>query len=184
MERPRYTVAPLDLFHLLPPERWFAEAKDYLASSVHLLRGMVDGVLAPSWPRAKAAGFLYAHAVELLLKGALAQAGLKVPKTHDLKKLHERYQSVYPGEETALGDDLTTFIAENEKLPFATFLKYPERIGDLQKTWTANLHVDVEQWAIRASRVLERLDGIWAVVMAKYPRDLDFWRHRSDVELE
>jgi HEPN domain len=184
MERPAYVVAPIDLFDLLPPERWFAEARDYLASGVHLLRAMVDGSLQPSWPRAKAAGFLYAHALELMLKAALAQAELKIPRTHDLKKLMHRYSGVYKDEACALGQDIAMFVAENERLPFATFLKYAERIGDLRNTWTADLNVDLRAWSTRAARVLERMDAIRVGVMAKYPRNPEFWHHRVDVELE
>jgi hypothetical protein len=183
MERPPHAVFAWDLFSVLPPERWFAE-RDYLSCALHLFEGMVNGTFTKSWPRAKAAGFLYAHGLELFLKAAIAQAQLKVPRTHDLKKLLARFDSVYSGPAFSLETDIAGFIRENEKLPFANFLKYPEVIADVGKTWDGSVYIDVREWAAHAARACSRVVLLWEHILEKYPRNLDFWFGRVDVELE
>lgn len=165
----------MDLFVLLPPERWFAEALDYFACAAHLFAAMTDGSLPQKWPRAKAAGFLYAHGVELFLKAGIAQAEARLPKTHNLKTLKGRFDSLYLDTGVVLPDDIDAFIRENEKFPFATFLKYPEIIADLGKTWRADIYINVSEWAARTARVLEQVQTVWGVVMEKHPRNLAFW---------
>ena len=80
-------VGPISTLDLLPPERWHAEAVAYLDSSAELFARMATSEFEATWPRAKAAAFLFSHGVELFLKAAIGQSGGKFLRGHDLAAL-------------------------------------------------------------------------------------------------
>jgi hypothetical protein len=52
------------------------------------------------------------------------------------------------------------------------------------KKWDGSVYIDVQEWATLVSSALVRLDTLWIAITTKYPRNLQFWTGKVDVELE
>ena len=128
--------------------------------------------------------FLFGHGLELFFKAAIAQVGGEFPWGHDLKKLHGRYRKRYPDNEFAFRSNVAGFITENEPLPFYDFVKYPERISKIGKTWNASIYIDVEQWYAAVGRTRDDLTRLWPMILARHPRDASQWTDNPDGKFE
>src|SRR5262245_47014646 len=182
MDKPRMQVGPISILGLLPPERWHAESLAYLDSSAELLEQMNSGSFEPTWPRAKAATFLFGHGLELFFKAAIAQAGEKFLRGHDLAELYAIYQECLPGAEFAFRSNIDVFVKQNEPIPFYDFLKYPERVEQINQTWRADLCIDIADWQQKVLLTAEEARRIWSVVLERFPRDPWRWKDQVDGE--
>jgi hypothetical protein len=184
IERSPTAVGPSDLFALLPPERWYAEAVGFADSASELFQRLANQVFAPTWPRAKAAAFLFGHSIELFLKASIAQSGARFPWGHDLAELHDRYREHFPEPEFAFQSNVSGFIKAHELVRYYEFLKYPERVSDLTKTWEGGLYVEVTLWAQAVTAVRADMARLWPLIMNKHPRDLARFTEHPDGEFE
>lgn len=184
MEKSPLRVAAVDLFALLPPERWEAESLAYLDASAELFEKMGNGEFMPTWPRAKAAAFLFSHGLELFFKACIAQAGEVFLWGHDLKRLHSAYQQRFPDADFVLRSGVAVFIEQNAPIPFYEFLKYPERIEEINKAWPAAIYIDVREWQKNVSLTAAEIRRVWPLVLVRFPRDIARWQNRVDGESE
>jgi hypothetical protein len=181
---PPTAVGAWDLLNLLPPDRWFEEGLAYLDCALALFGRMTAGELIPNWPRAKAAAFLFGHSLELFFKAAIAQTGAAFPWGHDLRRQHDHYRRSYPQEQYAFQSNVSGFIEENAPLPFYDFLKYPERVEEVNKTWDVTIHIDVAQWHHAISQTRDDFVRLWPLILEKYPRETVRYRDNVDGEFE
>lgn len=156
-----------DHFHLQPADRWLVEAQAFADSAHHLFGEMAAEEFERSWPRAKAAGFLLGHSIELFFKATFAQAGESIPKHHHLDKLFERFQHLYPG--LTFTAAIPSLIDADKSKPFYLFLKYPEDETDIGKRWDASIHIDVAEWHRQITQYLRDIPRLWAEVKARRP---------------
>jgi hypothetical protein len=169
---------------MFPPGRWFEESRAYIDSSLRLFRDMANGTVQTTWPKARAAAFLFGHGLELFFKTAVAQAGCKFPWGHDLDILLARYREVLPQPDFAFTSGVEGFIASHRPLPYYKFLKYPERIAEIGKTWDAGMYVEIADWELRISLVQADLFRLWELIMQHYPTDAGRWNYAPDGEFE
>jgi hypothetical protein len=182
--QPSYIVAAWDLFALLPPERWEAESLAYLDSAAELFARMATGDLGATWPRAKAGAFLFSHGLELFFKAAIAQSGEAFLWGHDLDRLHTIYRERLPDEKFVLRSKVSEFVRENAPIPFYDFLKYPERIEEINETWPASIRIDVTQWRDRLFATASEVRRVWPLILERFPRDPSRWKDSVDGESE
>jgi hypothetical protein len=108
------------------------------------------GSLASSFPHVKVVVSLFEHAVELFLKGTLAQAGKKVPTHHRLDELYGQVRSLCPGKEFEFTGAIADFVNPSEQTPGNQFARYPtDKSG---KPWSSNVYIDVHLWSEQASK--------------------------------
>jgi hypothetical protein len=176
--------AAWDLFALFQPERWQAEALANLDASAELFSRMSDLEFPADWPRAKAGAFLFSHGVELFLKAAIAQTNEKFLWGHDLERLHATYRKRLPDDEFMFRSNLGGFVKENAPIPFYDFLKYPERISEVETNWPVSISIDVTHWRNMVLMTAEEARRIWPLIMARYPRDPSRWQNNVDGQFE
>jgi len=184
MEQQAHQVAAMDLFALLPPERWQAESLAYLDSAGELFGRMSTGEFQSTWPRAKSAAFLFSHGLELFFKAAIAQAGEVFLWGHDLERLHVIYRKYFPGSDFVLQPDVAGFVQQNAPIPFYDFLKYPERIEEINQTWPAGIYIDPQEWHRNVSTAAAEVRRVWPLVLVAFPRDFSRWQDNTDGDLE
>jgi hypothetical protein len=112
-------------------EQYFWLARAYLDGSRVLCEALIDEEFSPQYSSTRVILNLCRHAVELFLKGAIAIAtNATPPNTHNLAKLLDQYQTLYP-------DQLFRF-----EVPFGI-----EAIGsgDLFPDLTARFHKTLDQ---------------------------------------
>ena len=184
MDRGQYEVGALDTLGLFPPDRWYAEALAYLDSSAELFGRMVTGQFDATWPRAKAGAFLFSHGLELFLKASLAQAGEKFLWGHDLERLQTLYEQRMPGSDFVLKSNVSLFVRQNAPIPFYDFLKYPERVEKINKSWPAAICVDVSEWHRNTSLTAVEARRVWPLIQLHYPFDPARWQGKVDGHFE
>ena len=184
MEKTRQQVAPMDLFALFPPDRWQSEAMAYLDAAAELFERMSRGEFEPTWPRAKAAAFLFSHGLELFFKAAIAQSGEVFLWGHDLERLHAVYREHFPDDVFILRSNVDVFVKQNAPIPFYDFLKYPERIDEINKAWPAAMYIDVTAWHTAVARTATEIRRVWPLLVERFPLDATRWKNPIDGEFE
>jgi hypothetical protein len=112
-----------DLNHLEVPDQLFSYAEAYRSASVLLCRKVESDATLYTWPHASVVLMLAAHAVELLLKGALLKRKVMISKTHDIQQLAETYRETFPEPTLAWN------------IPFANPLSEKELIAYMKQEW-------------------------------------------------
>lgn len=121
---------------------WFLMAKAYVDCAVELLSRMVDKEIDSSFHHAKVAVAQGEHAFELFLKGGIAQAGQRVPATHRLNYLYQRFCSLYTDAEFRC--DVESLAKPREDVPFGQFARYP--MDSSGGPWQGHKHIDIAIW--------------------------------------
>jgi hypothetical protein len=174
----------MDLFALFPPERWHIESLAYVDTAEEMFGRMSRGEFEPSWPRAKAAAFLFSHGLELFFKAAIAQSGEVFLWGHDLARLHAAYRERFSGAEFVLQSHVDEFVRQNAPIPFYDFLKYPERISEIKKKWPAAIGIDVTDWYNAVARTAAEFRRVWPLVLEQFPLDTSRWQNNVDGDFE
>jgi hypothetical protein len=91
---------------------------------------------------------------------------------------------LYPESQFAFRNNLGGFIDAHEPLPYYDFLKYPERLAELGKTWNAGLQMEMGEWFRAVRQTREEMTRIWSLVLEAHPRDLARFRDHIDGEFE
>ena len=71
----------------------------YLDSAIFLCEAMVHSEFIETYSRGKVVLSNSFHAVELFLKSAISKSGIKPPGHHDVRKIAQLYQELYPNED-------------------------------------------------------------------------------------
>jgi len=145
---------------------------------------MTSGRLQPTWPSAKAGAFLFSHGLELFFKAAIAQAGEKFLWGHSLDRFQSIYRSRFPDPEFVLCSNIADFIKQNAPIPFYDFLKYPERVEEINKSWPAALMIDVRDWHGKVSLTASEVRRVWPLIIQRYPLDLSRWQRSANGDFE
>ena len=139
LSKPRVSVE-FDGFS--PADLWFLMARAFADCSAHLLLRMAQREIASGFHHAKAAISLGEHALELFLKGGIAQSGEDVPTHHRLDDLYERFHRLYS--DVTFEASVPVMIRPRKDFPYNQFARYPT---DLQgRPWTGLRHIDVADW--------------------------------------
>lgn len=122
-----------DIHHLEPSEQMFRYAEAYRSASVLLCHRIADDKTFYTWPNATVVLMLAAHAVELFLKGALLKKEGRIPRTHDIHRLAEKYRNIFH-------DPKFTW-----NIPFANPLSEKEVIANMKQFWPDIDEADLKQ---------------------------------------
>jgi len=123
--RSRESLYSWDYEHLGEPNQWFRMARAYIDCSLCLFSGMGKDVLVRSFYHARAAAFMFEHAVELFLKAGIAQAGKEVPIHHNLQQLYNQFSKLYPGKKYSFKGKIADVIRPDPNRPYPEFTRYP-----------------------------------------------------------
>jgi len=146
---------------------WFLMARAYLESSIHLLEEMIQERLDSSFHHAKVAAFTFGHAIELFLKGAIAQAGLTVPIHHKSDVLLAEYRRLYPGEKFEFAGKIDEAVSPTAGAPLSEYARYPQDARG--KVWKGHSHIDLSTWYCEVFRFKSDFNRVEPLVKARYP---------------
>ncbi|MEW6441157.1 MAG: hypothetical protein AB1640_09525 [bacterium] len=149
------------------PEHWFLHARGYLDCSKFLFEQMAEERFDRSFHRAKAAVFLFEHALELFFKGAIAQAGGQIQPSHDLAHLYAEFRKKYPGKQFEFHGDIHCAVSKDSGVPQTAFPRYPsDRTG---APWPGHRHIDIAIWCTQVLLFSEDLARIQKYIKSRYP---------------
>ncbi|MGZ9153343.1 MAG: hypothetical protein ACXW6J_08685, partial [Candidatus Binatia bacterium] len=94
-ERVRTTVIDDNIGDYTKPQQFFRLAIAYADSSHQIVRSMLASDLPQTFAHAQTTHFLFDHAVELFLKGAILKSTGEIENTHNLQSLVGRYRNLY-----------------------------------------------------------------------------------------
>ncbi len=148
-------------------EHWLLMARAYQKSSLHLFAEMIEKKLDDSFHYAKVAASLLEHAVELFLKGGIAQARKEVPTHHRLQELYRQFNNLYPGKKFQFSASIEDMLTPSERTPANEFARYPtDQSG---KPWAGNSHIDLVIWFDQAFKFLDDFKRLEPLLKERYP---------------
>ncbi|MBI3409332.1 MAG: hypothetical protein HY040_13390 [Planctomycetes bacterium] len=147
-------------------EHWFLTACAYQECACHVLSEMIEKRLSSSFHHAKVAAYLFLHAVELFLKGGIANAGKTVPSIHPLDKLYGQFRKLYSGKAFEFTGSIDDIAQPSSKTPHNEFPRYPTNHSG--QPWEGNCHFDLVKWFDEASRFLEDIKRLEPLIKHKY----------------
>lgn len=156
-----------DYEHLAEPDHWFLMARAYLDCSQHLLAEMVRERLTDSFHHAKVAVSVFEHAVELFLKGAIAQAGQPVPTHHRTSDLLQAYRKLYPDAAFAFEGKVDDAASETSTTPRAQYARYPQ--DKHGQAWSGHTHIDLSIWYQELSPFKSDFERLVPLFKERYP---------------
>ena len=157
-----------DYEHLAEPDHWFLIARAYLDCSHHLLAEMVRERLEDSFHHAKVAIASFEHAIELFLKGAIAQAGEPVPTHHRAPDLLMAYRRLYPGATFTFTGKIDEATSETAGTLRAQYARYPrDKHG---QPWSGHTHIDLSIWYQELSPFKADFERLVPLLKSRYPR--------------
>ncbi len=142
-------------------------ARAYLECSHHLLEAMIQERLASSFHHGKVVVSTFEQALELFLKGAIAQAGQSVPAHHKSTDLLSQYRKLYPGKEFAFSGKIDQAVSQTEAAPRNEYGRYPEDPGG--RPLPEHAHIDLSVWYREIRPFKEDFDRLWSLIRARHP---------------
>lgn len=161
---PRYSW---DYEHLPEPDHWFLMARAYLDCSYHLLEEMMRMRLDGSFHHSKVAVATFEHAIELFLKGAIAQAGESVPTHHRSTALLDIYRRLYPDLDFAFAGKIDDAASESSETPRAQYARYPQ--DKHGRPWSGHTHINLSIWRHELLPFKADFARLVPLFKAKYP---------------
>jgi hypothetical protein len=137
---------------------FFRLAIAYADTSHHSVQSMLVGSLPRTFAHAQTMHFLFGHAVELFLKGAIFKSTGKIEITHDLESLYHRYRNLYPKKMFELSGRILETVKKNPDSPHSEFPRFP--IDTLGNVWRGYNAYTLEKWVTEIEHFrhdLERL---------------------------
>ena len=138
------------------PELFFRLASAYADSSYQIVRSMLDDYLPQTFAHAQVTHFLFTHALELFLKGAILKSTGEIKRTkrpHDLQPLYRRYQKLYPKKEFDFTGRIAETVKQNPNSPHSEFPRYPVDIEG--NVWEGHNAYTLETWLIETECLRE-----------------------------
>jgi HEPN domain-containing protein len=142
------------------PELFFRLASAYADSSHQIVRSMLDDYLPQTFAHAQVTHFLFTHALELFLKGAILKSTGEIKRTkrpHDLRPLYRRYRKLYPKKEFDFTGRIAETIKQNPNSPHSEFPRYPDIEGNV---WEGHNAYTLETWLIETEHLREDFDRL------------------------
>lgn len=183
----RTTVVDDNIGDYTKPELFFRLASAYADSSHQIVRSMLAGDLPQTFAHAQTIHFLFAHAVELFLKGAILkstdanekprrkQRGIRPTRSknrselrgihpteiethHHLQPLYNRYRNLYPKKKFDFTGRIVETVKENPKSPHSEFPRYPvDRKGNVWEGYNA---YTLEMWLTETEQLREDFERL------------------------
>jgi hypothetical protein len=155
----RTTVVDDNIGDYTKPELFFRLASAYADSSHQIVRSMLAGDLPQTFAHAQTTHFLFAHAVELFLKGAILKStGTIETHRHQLQPLYNRYRNLYPKKEFDFTGRIVETVKENPKSPHSEFPRYPmDREGIVWEGYNA---YTLETWLTETEHLREDFERL------------------------
>jgi hypothetical protein len=156
-----------DYEHCTLAEHWFLMARAYQESSHHLFSEMLEKRLDDSFHHAKVAASLLEHAVELFVKGGIAQAGKDVPSHHQLDQLYAQFKNLYQGKKFAFMAAIEQMLMPRPHMPANQFARYPtDQAGN---PWAGHSDIDLVTWFNQACKFLDDFKRLEPLIKERYP---------------
>jgi HEPN domain-containing protein len=140
------------------PQLFFRLAIAYADCSHQLFVAMLSGLLPQTFGHAQAGHFLFDHAIELFLKGAILRSTGKIEITHNLEPLYNKYRKLYCKEEYGFAARIAEAIRRNPASPHSEFPRYPvDACGNI---WDGYNAYTLETWLKEAEHLRSDLAHI------------------------
>jgi hypothetical protein len=149
----RTTVVDDNIGDYTKPELFFRLASAYADSSDQIVRSMLASELPQTFAHAQTAHCLFAHAVELFLKGAILKSTGKIVIGHHLQPMYNRYRSLYPKKEFDFTGRIVETVRENPKSPHSEFPRYP--VDSKGTVWEGYNAYTLETWLTETEHLRE-----------------------------
>jgi len=156
-----------DYERLPEPAHWFLMARAYLDCSHHLLGEMIQERLSSSFHHAKVAVAAFEHAIELFLKGAIAQAHEPVPPHHRAADLLKEYRPLYADKEFTFAGKIDEAVSETPSAPRNQYGRYPT--DPKGRPWEGYTHIELSSWYRELGPFKEDFERLEAAIKAKHP---------------
>ena len=157
-ERERITVIDDNIGDYTKPQLFFRLATAYADSSHQIVRSMLAGDLPQTFAHAQTTHFLFGHAVELFLKGAILKSTGQIKKTHDLQPLYDSYRKRYPKKAFEFTGRILETVKQNPQSPHSEFPRYPvDRKGNVWQGYNAYA---LEAWLAETERLRQDLERL------------------------
>lgn len=157
-ERERTTVIDDNIGDHTKPQLFFRLATAYADSSHQIVRSMLDGDLPQTFAHAQTTHFLFGHAVELFLKGAILKVTGAIEKTHDLQPLYGRYRNLYPKKVFEFTIRITETVKPNRQSPHSEFPRYP--VDADGNAWEGYNAYTLETWLTKTEHLRQDLERL------------------------
>lgn len=119
---------------------------------------MLVGDLPRTFAHAQTTHFIFDHAIELFLKGAILKSTGKFEASHDLQSLFGRYRNLYPTK----AFEFTIRIAETVKVspqsPHSEFPRYP--VDTDGNVWGGYNAYTLETWLTETEHLRQDLERL------------------------
>ena len=145
IDQQRTTVIDDNIGDYSQPQLFFRLATAYADSSSHLVQSMLVGDLPATFAHAQTSHFLFDHAVELFLKGAIHRSTGVIENTHDLQSLYGRYRNLYPKKMYELTGRIREAVRHNPNSPNSEFPRYP--VDTDGNVWNGYNAYTLETWS-------------------------------------
>src|SRR5205814_1517508 len=129
---------------------------------------MIEERTSSSFHHLKVAASLFIHAVELFLKGGIAQAGKSVPAIHFLDQLYGQVTKLYPGKAFQFTGSIVDLARRSSQAPHNEFPRYPTNQSG--RPWEGHSHFDLVTWFEQASRFLNDFKRLEPLMKERHPR--------------
>jgi HEPN domain-containing protein len=161
-ERERTTVIDDNIGDYTKPQLFFRLAIAYADSSHQIVRSMLAGDLPQTFAHAQTTHFLFDHAVELFLKGAILKSTGKIENTHDLQPLFGRYRNLYPKKAFEFTIRIAETVKANPQSPHSKFPRYPmDADGNV---WEGHNAYTLETWLAETEHLRQDLERLIAEI--------------------
>lgn len=148
----RTTVIDDNIGDYTKPQLFFRLAVAYAESSRHIVRSMIDDKLPATFAHAQTTHFLFDHALELFLKGAIYKSTGQIEKTHHLQPLYGRYRNLYPKKKFELTGRILDAVKTDPASPHSEFPRYPvDTDGNIWQGYNA---YTLEKWVVETDHLL------------------------------
>ncbi|MEZ5942557.1 MAG: hypothetical protein R3C18_14275 [Planctomycetaceae bacterium] len=158
VEPQRTTVIDDNIGDYTKSQLFFRLAVAYADSSHHIVQSMLVGDLTATFAHAQTTHFLFDHAVELFLKGAILKSTGDIENTHHLQPLYGRYRNLYPQKKFELTGRILDAVKANPHSPHSEFPRYPvDTDGNIWEGYNA---YTLETWATETQNLRNDLQRL------------------------
>lgn len=157
-ERERTTVIDDNIGDYTKPQLFFRLAIAYADSSHQIIRSMLAGDLPQTFAHAQTTHFLFDHAVELFLKGAILKLDGKIISTHDLQQLFSKYRYLYPKKAFEFTIRIAETVKANLQSPHSKFPRYP--MDTKGNVWEGYNAYTLEIWLAETEHLRQDLERL------------------------
>lgn len=145
-----------------PADRWRTASRAHVDCARELFSAFgMDGFDA-TFSRAKVAAFTFLQGVELFLKGGLARAGSKPPRTHSLGALYAEFRKVFPKDGFAFTFRIEDVTGTDDGRPWEQYFRYP--VDAAGADWPSGVHIELNVWIRQIELFAEDCERLWPLI--------------------